>query len=231
MDERTGDEGNGQCLKGEKETPHPSKGGKMKLTSAFHPCECVESNGGQCYNCLNGAHHLCSGRCKKSKSKRMGVLLSFGRKRRRTQGNVLLVILVIVAAVAFFGYLAYTLIQAIKRIVPAPAHGEAPPFVGQPYDGGIVIWNGTPETNAPSLFVTTRSFTLFVLASDSATSWSNAPAIYAQDFHGSTVGDAINQMSLAINGNGATVNGMVLEQLPAQSCRFYNIVVSNWPSK
>lgn len=35
--------------------------------------------GWQCYNCLNGAHHICSGRprCRKPKARKPGLLLVF----------------------------------------------------------------------------------------------------------------------------------------------------------
>jgi hypothetical protein len=39
-----------------------------------HPCNCTEYNGGQCYNCLNGAHELCPA-CRRKNSKRVGLTL------------------------------------------------------------------------------------------------------------------------------------------------------------
>lgn len=45
-----------------------SSSGTKKVT--LFPCSCTEYNGSQCYNCLNGAHSICSGkrRCKKSRA-------------------------------------------------------------------------------------------------------------------------------------------------------------------
>lgn len=39
----------------------------------IHPCKCKEYNGGQCYNCLNGAHNICSKKCRTRNSKQLGV--------------------------------------------------------------------------------------------------------------------------------------------------------------
>ena len=36
-------------------------------------CDCIKYNGGQCYNCLNGAHDICDGgqgRCSRTKAER-----------------------------------------------------------------------------------------------------------------------------------------------------------------
>lgn len=37
-----------------------------------HSCDCKEYNGGQCYNCINGAHEYCEA-CGKKNAKQMGV--------------------------------------------------------------------------------------------------------------------------------------------------------------
>lgn len=41
----------------------------------IHPCKCTDYNGGQCYNCLNGAHKICEAkkRCGKRDSKSIGL--------------------------------------------------------------------------------------------------------------------------------------------------------------
>jgi len=52
-----------------------------KENGTFHPCTCTDYNGGQCYNCLNGAHQWCEAKgkskCKKGNAKLMGVKLIF----------------------------------------------------------------------------------------------------------------------------------------------------------
>lgn len=45
-------------------TEEPDPKNKM-----IHPCNCKEYNGGQCYNCLNGAHEFCDGGCKQKNDK------------------------------------------------------------------------------------------------------------------------------------------------------------------
>lgn len=44
----------------------------------IHPCTCIHYNGGQCYNCLNGAHDICDARfgCKKPNSKHLGLRIT-----------------------------------------------------------------------------------------------------------------------------------------------------------
>lgn len=37
---------------------------EKKLNGRYHPCTCTSYNGGQCYNCLNGAHHICEAKRK-----------------------------------------------------------------------------------------------------------------------------------------------------------------------
>lgn len=39
----------------------------------IHPCTCTNYNGGQCYNCLNGAHEFCDGNCNQKNSKHLGL--------------------------------------------------------------------------------------------------------------------------------------------------------------
>jgi hypothetical protein len=41
----------------------------------IHPCTCTNYNGGQCYNCLNGAHDICEARpkCGKARDKQVGL--------------------------------------------------------------------------------------------------------------------------------------------------------------
>jgi len=46
----------------------------------FHSCKCTAYNGGQCYNCLNGAHDLCDAGCKVPRSKHVGVMIVAGKK-------------------------------------------------------------------------------------------------------------------------------------------------------
>ena len=43
--------------------------------SRLHPCKCTSYNGGQCYNCLNGAHDICSGtpKCRQARDKVIGL--------------------------------------------------------------------------------------------------------------------------------------------------------------
>lgn len=41
----------------------------------LHPCQCTSYNGGQCYNCLNGAHDICDDGCKTVRSKQVGVAI------------------------------------------------------------------------------------------------------------------------------------------------------------
>ncbi len=49
------------------------------MSWAPHPCKCTSCNGGQCYNCLNGAHDICDAKvkCKKRRAKQIGVMLKF----------------------------------------------------------------------------------------------------------------------------------------------------------
>ena len=54
----------------------------------IHPCECKAYNGGQCYNCLNGAHDLCAANCKVKRSKQVGLMLVFKQKRFTTKRRV-----------------------------------------------------------------------------------------------------------------------------------------------
>lgn len=50
---------------------------KTKENGVLHPCSCTDYNGGQCYNCLNGAHEICEAKgnkkCKKHNSKHLGL--------------------------------------------------------------------------------------------------------------------------------------------------------------
>ena len=41
----------------------------------LHPCRCTAYNGGQCYNCLNGAHDICSAtkKCRQRRDKVLGL--------------------------------------------------------------------------------------------------------------------------------------------------------------
>ena len=43
----------------------------------IHPCKCTEYNGGQCYNCLNGAHDICSAPdgCRTKPSTQKGLMI------------------------------------------------------------------------------------------------------------------------------------------------------------
>jgi hypothetical protein len=47
----------------------------------IHPCQCIDYNRDQCYNCLNGAHDICEARgkkrCKKRQAKQVGLRLVF----------------------------------------------------------------------------------------------------------------------------------------------------------
>jgi len=46
------------------------------MKDAIHPCKCTDYNGGQCYNCLNGAHRICeAGKCKKRNAGRIGLTI------------------------------------------------------------------------------------------------------------------------------------------------------------
>ncbi len=44
-------------------------------TKMIHHCNCKDYNGGQCYNCLNGAHEFCSAKkiCRNKNSKQLGL--------------------------------------------------------------------------------------------------------------------------------------------------------------
>lgn len=54
---------------------------KVIENGMYHPCTCTSYNGKQCYNCLNGAHDICSANKKcnraKQKIKHVGVYLVF----------------------------------------------------------------------------------------------------------------------------------------------------------
>ena len=45
----------------------------------LHPCGCTNYNGGQCYNCLNGAHSICSAKkkCGCKNANQIGGILVF----------------------------------------------------------------------------------------------------------------------------------------------------------
>lgn len=49
----------------------------------LHPCKCKSYNGGQCYNCLNGAHDLCTGGCKTKRSKQVGVIIIVTKRKKK----------------------------------------------------------------------------------------------------------------------------------------------------
>lgn len=55
----------------------------------IHTCKCHDYNNSQCYNCLNGAHDICSarGKCKTRPSKVLGMLIVIGKKPKRTAGR------------------------------------------------------------------------------------------------------------------------------------------------
>ncbi len=48
-----------------------------EMPTMIHPCSCTSYNGGQCYNCLNGAHDICEGevKCGQPRSKQIGLLI------------------------------------------------------------------------------------------------------------------------------------------------------------
>jgi hypothetical protein len=48
-----------------------------QVPKTAHPCKCTGYNGGQCYNCLNGAHELCSckPKCKSPNAKQVGLAI------------------------------------------------------------------------------------------------------------------------------------------------------------
>jgi hypothetical protein len=54
----------------------------------IHPCKCTAGgNGGQqCYNCLNGAHDICSGKpkCKSVRAKQVGMMIVVKTSRKKT---------------------------------------------------------------------------------------------------------------------------------------------------
>ena len=50
----------------------------------IHPCNCKDYNGTQCYNCLNGAHRICSGK-KKCNGKYTGIGLPIVVKRAKNK--------------------------------------------------------------------------------------------------------------------------------------------------
>lgn len=43
----------------------------------IHPCKCTDYNGGQCYNCLNGAHDICHAKrkCGKRSARQIGLVI------------------------------------------------------------------------------------------------------------------------------------------------------------
>ena len=49
----------------------------LEARDMIHPCKCKDYNGGQCYNCLNGAHDICeaSKGCKTKRSKQVGLII------------------------------------------------------------------------------------------------------------------------------------------------------------
>lgn len=51
--------------------------GRVQRVVGMHHCKCKGYNGGQCYNCLNGAHHICDSKpkCRVKKSKHMGLMV------------------------------------------------------------------------------------------------------------------------------------------------------------
>ncbi len=51
-----------------------------KNWNSMHTCNCNDYNGGQCYNCLNGAHENCD-TCKQENDDQLGVLLVYGDKQ------------------------------------------------------------------------------------------------------------------------------------------------------
>lgn len=53
-----------------------------KINGKYHPCNCTDYNGSQCYNCLNGFHKGCSSKCNKKNSKQMGVILIFKKNQK-----------------------------------------------------------------------------------------------------------------------------------------------------
>jgi hypothetical protein len=50
---------------------------KLDLGTVHADCGCKEYNHGRCYNCLNGFHSGCRGRCRKKNAKRMGLTIIF----------------------------------------------------------------------------------------------------------------------------------------------------------
>lgn len=42
----------------------------------IYPCKCTAYNGKQCYNYLNGAHHLCDQKCK-TRTKGIGLKITY----------------------------------------------------------------------------------------------------------------------------------------------------------
>lgn len=67
-----------------------SKRDKSKVKAKnvqIHPCNCTDYNGGQCYNCLNGAHSMCQAKkkCKKRNSKFLGVRIVFKSSAKKSK--------------------------------------------------------------------------------------------------------------------------------------------------
>ena len=49
----------------------------MTGETPIYPCKCTAYNGGQCYNCLNGAHYLCAASCD-TKTTGIGIKIVYG---------------------------------------------------------------------------------------------------------------------------------------------------------
>lgn len=47
----------------------------LSVMRQIHPCNCKEYNGGQCYNCLNGAHKYCPSCSKTENDKSIGITI------------------------------------------------------------------------------------------------------------------------------------------------------------
>ncbi len=44
------------------------------FVAKLHPCKCTAYNGGQCYNCMNGAHSYCTA-CGQPNDKQIGIVI------------------------------------------------------------------------------------------------------------------------------------------------------------
>jgi hypothetical protein len=55
---------------------------KIDLGTVHADCGCKEYNHGRCYNCLNGFHSGCRGRCRRKNAKVLGLAIRVEPRRQ-----------------------------------------------------------------------------------------------------------------------------------------------------